>query len=122
MPSPYSYDLRERVIKCIDSGESVMKVSRLFNISRKVIFDWKKLRKLTGDIKYKTGYHKGPAHKITDLEVFRKFIEDNNDKSSKELAQIWPEKVSASTIIKCIRRLGFSYKKKLIFIPKGILV
>ncbi|EER22173.1 IS630 transposase-related protein [Rickettsia endosymbiont of Ixodes scapularis] len=44
MPSPYSYDLRKRVIQYIESGKRIIEASQVFNISRKVIYDWKKLK------------------------------------------------------------------------------
>lgn len=111
MPSPYSYDLRKRVIQYIESGKRIIEASQVFNISRKVIYDWKKLKERTGDVQLKTGYQKGHSHKITDMEVFKKFLESNRDKSSKELASLYPQQVSARTIINMIKKIGYSYKK-----------
>ncbi|EER21259.1 MULTISPECIES: IS630 family transposase [spotted fever group] len=111
MPSPYSYDLRKGVIQYIESGKRIIEASQVFNISRKVIYDWKKLKKETGDVQLKTGYQKGHSHKITDMEGFKKFLESNKDKSSRELAILYPSKVSARTIINMIRKVGYSYKK-----------
>jgi transposase len=111
MPRAYSYDLRKKVIEYIESGKKIIEASVVFKISRKVIFDWKKLKKETGDVQIKTGYQKGHSHKITDREGFRKFLESNKDRSSKELAALYYKKVSASTIINMIKKLNYSYKK-----------
>ena len=111
MAKAYSNDLREKVIKFINSGETVVKASKVFNISRKVIFDWKRLEKETGDIKAKRGYQRGHSHSVTDLIGFKKFFEENTDKTGKELARQWPGKISSSTILRLIRKLGYSYKK-----------
>ena len=37
MPSPYSYDLRQKVWKAIDGGMSKTQVSSIFKISRNTI-------------------------------------------------------------------------------------
>lgn len=111
MAAAYSYDLRERVIRFINSGATIVKASQVFNISRKVIHDWRKLQKETGDIKAKLGYQKGHSHSVTDLEAFKKFLEENSDKTGRELANLWPGKISSSTVVRLIKKLGYSYKK-----------
>ncbi len=101
-------------MKYIESPRKrVEEASKVFNISRKVIFDWKLLKKSTGVIKAKTGYQKGPDKKIKDIDEFKKFLEANCDKLSKELASLWLEKVSNMTIWPLVRRLGYTYKKSL---------
>jgi len=122
MASPYSYDLRTRVIKFLDDGGKIFEASKVFNIARKTIIEWKKIRKETGDFKAETGYHTGHRRKITDVEGFRKFIEENSDKTGAELAEKWHEiqskndpsatLLSATTVTQSIRKLlGFSIKK-----------
>ena len=48
MPSPYSYDLRQKVIKAIDGGMSKSLVSSIFKISRNTINTWLHRRRETG--------------------------------------------------------------------------
>ena len=55
MPSPYSYDLRQKVIKAIDGGMSKTQVSSIFKISRNTINTW--LHKREGK------YH-SPLHRL----------------------------------------------------------
>lgn len=118
MVKSYSYDLRTRVIAKIDEGFSAKEVSKMFNVSSKVIYDWQQRRRETGDIKAKTQYQRGHSHKIVDLYKFRRFLEDNAGKSSKELAQRWFEKISNRTILRSMKKLGLSYKKKPFITPK----
>ncbi len=111
MPSPYSYDLRQKVIKAIDGGMSKTQVSSIFKISRNTINTWLHRRRETGDIKAKTGYQKGYNPKIPDLEQFRKFAQINGSKTQKEMASEWPESVSDRTISKALKKIGYTRKK-----------
>lgn len=113
MPSPYSYDLRQKVIKAIDGGMSKTQVSSIFKISRNTINTWLHRRRETGDIIALTGYQKGYNPKIPDLEQFRKFAQINGSKTQKEMADEWPDKVSARTISKALKKIGYTRKKKL---------
>ena len=101
MPSPYSYDLRQKVIKAIDGGMSKTQVSSIFKISRNTINTWLHRRRETGDIKAKTGYQKGYNPKIPNLEQFREFAQINGSKTQKEMAYEWPESVSDRTPFRC---------------------
>ena len=111
MPSPYSYDLRQKVIKAIDGGMSKTQVSSIFKISRNTINTWLHRRRETGDIKAKTGYQKGYNPKIPDLKQFRKFAQINGSKTQKEMASEWPESVSDRTISKALKKIGYTRKK-----------
>ena len=111
MPSPYSYDLRQKVIKAIDGGMSKTQVSSIFKISRNTINTWLHRRRETGDIKAKTGYQKGYNPKIPDLEQFRKFAQINGSKTQKEMADEWPDKVRDRTISKALKKLVIQEKK-----------
>ena len=112
MPSPYSYDLRQKVIKAIDGGMSKTQVSSIFKISRNTINTWLHRRRETGDIIALTGYQKGYNPKIPDLEQFRKFAQINGSKTQKEMADEWPDKVSDRTISKALKKIGYTIKKK----------
>ncbi len=67
MPSPYSYDLRQKVIKAIDGGMSKTQVSSIFKISRNTINTWLHRRRETGDIIALTGYQKGYKNNSENL-------------------------------------------------------
>ena len=77
MVKGYSYDLRLRVIQSVEEGMSPKKASEIYKISRKVIYDWKKLK--TGDVKrqegYQTGHRGGHCGIIKDCQALAKFFE-----------------------------------------------
>ena len=119
MSGGYSYDLRLKIMTLVEEDMKVKDASKTFQISRKAIIEWKKLKKATGDLRAKTGYHTGHRKIITDIEGFKKFIDQNNGKSGAELAKLWPQKISSTTIVRSLKRLGYSYKKNFLSSQKG---
>ncbi|WP_341791808.1 IS630 transposase-related protein [Rickettsia endosymbiont of Gonocerus acuteangulatus] len=70
MARAYAIELRLRVIKAVEAGIRISKVSKLFNVSRDTIYKWKKLKDKQGTLEAATGYQKGHSHKIKDSESF----------------------------------------------------
>lgn len=121
MPKPYSYDLRQKVLQSIKvNGLKITKASVLFGISRDTIRLWLKREGETGDFQALPNQPPGNNHKITDWEKFTKFVEVNGDKTQVEMAQLWPEEISERTISRALKKIGFTRKKKLMVIKKGI--
>ncbi len=50
MPTPYSYDLRARVLQAIDEGMTKTQASRVFKLSRNTLNLWLKRREETGGL------------------------------------------------------------------------
>ncbi|WP_341792084.1 hypothetical protein [Rickettsia endosymbiont of Gonocerus acuteangulatus] len=48
--------------------KTIKETSEIYSISRKTIIEWKKLKKQTGDVKAKSGYHTGHRRIIRDIE------------------------------------------------------
>lgn len=122
MPSPYSYELRVRVMNALEYKMPVAEVIRIFSICKDTVYKWKALKESTGDTKAKTGYQSGYTRMvIKDLDGFKAFIDKHPDKNLRELASFYPYKVSQSTIANYISRIGYTYKKKPSTIPQEIL-
>lgn len=121
MPKPYSYDLRQKVIQAIKlDGLKITEVSEIFSISRNTIRLWLKREQETGDCQALPNQPSFYGHKITDWEKFTKFVEVNGDKTQVEMAKLWTEEISARTISRGLKKIGFSRKKKLMVIKKGM--
>ena len=71
MPSPYSYDLRIRVVAAVEQGMEVTEASRIFGLHRDTITGWLARKAATGDVQAKVGYQRGHSHKITDPDQFK---------------------------------------------------
>ncbi|WP_293072279.1 IS630 family transposase [Moorena sp. SIO4A5] len=111
MPAPYSYDLRSKAIEAVKRGEKKIEVSRFFKISRNTLDLWLKKERETGDYQASQPVGVGTVPKITDLEKFRKFVEEHSDKTQKQMAEIWGNNVTQQTVSYAIKKLGFTRKK-----------
>jgi transposase len=108
-----SIDLRKRVIGAVDSGMSVKNAAIAFSVCKKAIFNWLKLRRETGSLKPKTGYQKGHSHKITDWDLFKKFVQKHQGLTSPYMIIEWEKltqvKVSESVMLRALRKIGHSF-------------
>ncbi|KJV55134.1 transposase family protein [Orientia tsutsugamushi str. Kato PP] len=107
MERRYSNDLRMKIFKEVDEGLSIVKVCKIFNISRNTIYRWKHLKWETGDIKAKPyGPAKGYNAKI-DFKEFEELIINHHDKTSKELSIILGNRLQRTRINYYRKLLGY---------------
>jgi transposase len=118
MPSPYSYDLRIRVIGAVEKGMAVSEASPTFGVHHQTITAWLTRKAATGDVRAKVGYQQGHSHKIPDPEQFKAFVQDQGEATLEELAEAWGG-VKRMTIWRQLRKLGYTHKKRLFAIPSG---
>ena len=122
MPIPLSIDLRKRIITAIDEGMNIDNASALFKVSQRVIYQWLDLRKEYNSLAPKSGYQKGHSHKIKDLDVFKKFVDENKYCTISEMKSKWLEltsqKISNTTIQRTLKKIGYTFKKKALIIAK----
>ena len=116
MNKNHSVNIRELVVDCYNkSVMSLKEISETFKVSIRSIFRWALLFKETGSVE-KRKRNDFDRNKIQDLKAFKEFIDENNDKSNKELAKLWSEKtkinVSASTIQRNLNKINYTFKKK----------
>jgi transposase len=114
---PLSIDLRKRVIDAINGGMSKAKAARVFQVSRKAIYNWLNLFAKTNSLAAKTGYQKGHSHKITDWETFKAFVEANKHRTVNGMIVEWKKltgiDLSDSTMENALKKINYSCKKKL---------
>ena len=119
-----SIDLRKRVVDAIDGGARIDEAVKTFQVCRRVIYNWLELREKTGSLAPKTGYQKWHSHKITDWDQFKKFAESNKQSSSPQMIVKWKSltgiDVSDDVILKALKKIGYTSKKKLLVTPKQI--
>jgi transposase len=113
MAKPYSDDLRRKVIDAIElDGIKRSEASEMFRISRNTINLWFQRKAQTGDIKPKQRRSFGHTHKIKDWGKFRAFIKAHGDKTQQQLADLWEGDISARTISRALKKIGFTRKKR----------
>ena len=119
MPSPYSYDLRIRVVAAVEKGMGVKAASHTFGVHRDTIRGWLARKEATGDVQAKVGYQRGPSHKSTDREQFKTFVDAHGEATIEELAESWGG-VKRMTIWRQLHKLGYTHKKRPSVTPSGM--
>lgn len=104
----YSSDLRIRVIKYIEEGNSQKSTCLTFKIGSTTVSRWYKEYKSEGRLKPKL---RGGSKGKVDLKLLKDFVDENPNKTLMEIGQIF--KVSAEAVRKRLNQLGYRYKKKL---------
>ena len=111
MPSPYSEDLRKRVMEKVLEGKTKLKeIAKIFSLSEKTIYLWRMEHKKNNNFKAKEGYQNGHSHIFTDLEHFKRIVEENNFKTAEEI-QAFFKKGSITTILRCLKKINYVKKK-----------
>jgi len=120
----FSIDLRERVIAAIDNGMQITEAAKVFKVCRSVIYDWQDLRKTTNSLAPKSGYQNGHSHKITDWDQFKLFAEKHKHCTSPQMRVEWKKltsvDVSESVMLRALKKIGYTSKKKRLVITKQI--
>ena len=118
MPSPYSYDLRIRVVAAVEKGMEVKEASHTFGVHRDTITAWLARKEATGDVQAKVGYQRGHSHKITDPEQCKAFVQDHGEATVEELADAWGG-VKRMTIWRQLHQGGYTHTKRPSATPSG---
>lgn len=121
MAKAYSYDLRQKVIKAIEfDGWKKSEVAEIFQISRNTIDLWLKRRQETGDYRPLSNRPHHTHAKITDWQAFEEFAEKQGDKTQTQMAKLWGEPISPRTISRGLKKIGFTRKKRITDMKKGM--
>lgn len=104
----YSEDLRERSINLIREGHKQCSVAKLLKISTSTISSWWSRYKEEGHVKPRKRL--GAKRKV-NLDELRKVVMDDPNKTLAEMGKMF--EVSGVTIMKNLKKLKMSYKKKL---------
>lgn len=118
MGSPYSEDLRMRVLASVDSGMSKMEASKTFKIARSTLDDWLKLRAQTGGVKANTTYRRNRPPVLEDTSQVHDFLKRQQHSTQPQMAVAWQQetgqRLTAMTFCNTLRRLGYTRKKRAI--------
>jgi transposase len=112
MPVPYSYDLRQRVMQHYELHGCATLTIQVFNISRGIIYHWKKLKDETGDIKPKENYQRGHGHKIVDFDKFKEIVKTHSGLTLEKLTEKSGIEMSIMTCSRALKKLNITRKKR----------
>ena len=111
----YSTDLRERVLAALDSGMPRGEVIRLFQVSQGSITRWLRLRRSTGTLTPSRPSGRPRTMPPQQEQLLRLQLEVAPDAALATHAAQWNDdhrtSLSSWTIVRAIRRLGWSRKK-----------
>jgi transposase len=118
MPSAYSEDLRERVVKAYREGKGTQEeITEMFEISLSCLRSYLRLEEKTGSLAPKE-YKRGPLTIIAGagLESIKEWVSQTPDITLSELCDLYKKsykkKVSLSMMYRALVSLGLRRKKK----------
>ena len=118
MPSPYSYDLRIRVVAAVEKGREVREARPTFGVHRATLTAWLARKEATGDVQAQVGSQRGHWHKIPAPEQFTAFVQAQGEATVEELADAWGG-VKRMTIWRQLHKIGYTHKKRPFALPRG---
>lgn len=105
--SPYSLDLRTKVMNYLDEGHTQKSASLIFNINKNTVSKWRRRYKSEGILIPKKRH--GAAPKI-EAEEFINYVESHPDATASIIGKFF--NISASGAKYWLKKLAFSFKKK----------
>jgi transposase len=103
----FSKDLRVRVIQYIEEGNTQLKASKLFKVSKSAVNRWWKRYQEEGSFEARRKI--GSKGKIDQKEL-EQYVRKHPDETLAQIAANF--KVTGVAIWRRLKKLGFSYKKK----------
>ena len=105
--SPYSKDLRKKVINYLNKGKSKKEASEIFGIHRNTVSRWYNRYKNEGS--YEAKKRLGCKTRV-DYKKIESFVKDNEDAKLSDIGTAFGISKGYASIV--LKKLGFSYKKK----------
>jgi transposase len=105
--SPYSIDLRKRVINFIEAGNSQQSASDIFELNKSTVNRWWLRNKREGNCAARIRIGRKPR---ISAESLKNYIEKNPNFKTEELGVYFG--MSGSGAFYWLKKLGYSYKKK----------
>jgi transposase len=110
MATPYSQDLRERVLGAYDRGMKTKQIADLFCVSASWARRLKQRRRETGETTHRP--MGGPGVTIVDRAQLAALVREHPDATLAELRQRLGVQCALSTLCVALKKLGLSFKKK----------
>jgi transposase len=105
--SPYSLDLRKKVIKYLKSGKSQRSASETFDLNPSTISRWWLRYRREGHCTPKLRLGRQPRLSLSEVKVY---IETNPNFKSSDMGKQFG--MTGGGALYWLKKLGFSYKKK----------
>jgi transposase len=110
MATPYSQDLRDRVLRAYDRGMKTKQIAETFDVSPAWARRVKQRRRETGETSHRP--MGGPGITIVDREQLASLVREHPDATLAELRVLLGVQCALSTLCKALKQMGLSFKKK----------
>ena len=110
MTTPYSQDLRDRVLQAHDRGMKTRQIAKTFRVSPSWARRVKQRRRETGETTHRP--MGGPGVTIVDRQQLGSFVRDPPDATLAELRTLLGVQCALSTLCIALKKMGLSFKKK----------
>ncbi len=113
----YSHDLRERIVRAVESGLSRAEAARRFSVSERTVRRYLRRQATTGTLA-PTVYRRGPAPAIPPAQepALLAQLRAHPDATLEEHCATWAREqrraVSTSTMCRAQQRVGWTVKKR----------
>lgn len=111
---PYSLDLRERIVKAVDEGQSSEEVAERYEIGERTVRRYVQRRKERGNLE--ADVSPGRPREIDQETALLKQSEKYPDATLEKHCERWEKhkkvKVSPATLCRSLQRLGQTRKKR----------
>ncbi len=110
MATPYSQDLRDRVLRAYDRGMKTKQIAETFHVSSSWARRLKQRRRETGETTHRP--MGGPGVTIVDRKRLAWLVREHPDATLAELRTWLGVQCALSTLCQALKQMGFSFKKK----------
>ena len=113
--SPYSHDLRQKVMNHLNQGNSQQETARVFDIHKNTISRWCTRYKIEGH--FKERQRLGLKSQV-NKEALSEFVTHNPDARLKDVGEKF--NITGTQVGRILKKIGFSYKKKRLVMKKQV--
>lgn len=110
MATPYSQDLRDRVLRAYDRGMPTKQIAETFSVSGSWARRVKQRRNETGETTHRP--MGGPGVTIVDRQQLAALVRAHPDATLAELRDGLGVECALSTLCKALKKMGLTFKKK----------
>ena len=110
MATPYSQDLRDRVLRAYDRGMKTKQIAETFHVSPSWARRVKQRRRETGETTHRP--MGSPGVTIVNREHLASLVREHPDATLAELRALLGVECALSTLCQALKQLGLSFKKK----------
>lgn len=110
MATPYSQDLRDRVLRAYDRGMKTTPIALMFQVSPAWARRVKQRRRETGETTHRR--MGSPGVTIVDRAELASLVRKHPDATLAELRTMLGVQCALSTLCEALKQLGFTFKKK----------